>query len=129
MQSTSAAAAAAGLDVQDKVTEGQMNAVTYLCHQLNVCPNELLTEDIKSHTEFMKALTSVGSSTKIYYSLTLSWQENQSFVKRGSMVASKQSIAESKLADLSVRRIDSAIKTKGLLWSSGLATPVLSAEA
>ena len=104
MQSTSAAAAAAaaGLDVQDKVTEGQMNAVTYLCHQLNVCPNELLTEDIKSHTEFMKALTSVGSSAKIYYSLTLSWQENQSFVKRGSMVASKQSIAESKLADLSV---------------------------
>ena len=72
----------------------------HLCQILNIEPNDLLSDDVTSHPEFMQALTSVAVSGKEYHHLYSTWKGNQSFSKRGSKVGEATQKADKALQNL-----------------------------
>jgi len=88
MQHTSRAVAAASdrTTLQEHIEENQEWVVSTMCTHLQISPNDLLTDDIKTHPEFMKVLTTVAVSINQYYELVSTWKGKQSFVKRKSKV-------------------------------------------
>ena len=74
---------------EQHVVDGQFALVAYLCSTLEIPKEDLLTEDVVSHPEFMRTLSDVCASYKEYYSLLKTWQANQSFVKKGCKLSQK----------------------------------------
>jgi hypothetical protein len=88
--------------LQDHILGSQINIVTFLCQKLDIPASEPITEDICTHPEFMRALSSVGASLKDYCLNVAEWKQLQSFSKTGSQVSQKYRTAESALKDLVV---------------------------
>ena len=57
--STAVAAASGGATLQEHIEENQERVISMMCIHLQISPNDLLTDDIKIHPEFMKVLTMV----------------------------------------------------------------------
>jgi len=79
-------AASGGTVLQQHIEDNQERAISMLCTHLQIAPNDLLTDDLTSHPEFMKVLTTVAVSTNQYFDVVSVWKNNQSIVKQGSKV-------------------------------------------
>ena len=75
-----------GAALQENTEENQRRVVSMMCTHLQISPKDLLTDDIKTHPEFMKVSTTIAVSTNQYYDLVSTWKEKQPFVKRESKV-------------------------------------------
>ena len=97
---STAATAAAGIGVDKLVEDSQCCAITHLCLQIEINYSDLLSDDVRSHPEFMKMLTSIAVSSKEYFYLFSAWKDNQTFVKSQSKVDEANKAAEKSLSDL-----------------------------
>ena len=60
-----------------------------MCTNLDIPANDLLTEDVTTHCEFMKVLADVVASINKYFELSMQWKGHQSFVKKNSSICTK----------------------------------------
>ena len=79
-------AATAGMVLQQHIEDNQEQAISMMCTHLQIEPSDLLTDDVTSHPEFMKVLTTVAVSTNQYFDVVSVWKSKQGFVKQGSKV-------------------------------------------
>ena len=79
-------AASGGTILQQHIEDNKQRTISMMCTHLKIEPNDLLTDDLTSHPEFMKVLSTVAVSTNQYYDIVLVWKSKQSFVKQGSKV-------------------------------------------
>lgn len=99
-EATAASVLSTKESLQEHISSGQVNAVTFLCQKLGISASDLLSEDIRSHPEFMRALSSLAASSIDYFSLVALWKKRQSFKKSGSVVSKKYQKAESNIQEL-----------------------------
>ena len=71
-----------GINTTEHVEDSQYKAVVNLCLELKINYSTLLTSDVKSHSEFMKAAAHIASSSQEYHRLLNLWRSHQSFVKK-----------------------------------------------
>jgi len=83
--STGVAAASGGTILQQHIEDNQQRLIAMMCTHLQISPNDLLTDDIKTYPEFMKVLRTVAVSTNKYYDLVSTWKGKQAFVKKESI--------------------------------------------
>ena len=76
-------------DFMRHIEEGQRNAVSVMYTNLDIPANDLLTEDVTTHCEFMKVLADVVVSVNEYFELLMQWKGHQSFVKKNSSICTK----------------------------------------
>ena len=60
-----------------------------MCTNLDIPANDLLTEDVTTHCEFMKVLADVAVSVNEYFEFSMQWEGHQSFVKKNSSICTK----------------------------------------
>ena len=48
------------------IEEGQRNAISVMCTNLDIPANDLLTEDVTTHCEFMKVLARAGAGASSF---------------------------------------------------------------
>ena len=82
------------------VADGHVNILTFLCQKLDISSTVLLSEDVQSHAEFMRALSSVSASAKTYFTLRSTWDSIKSFTKSGSILSQKLHYAGTRVSDL-----------------------------
>ena len=68
--------------------------------QIEINCFDLLSDDVRSHPEFMKMFNSIAVSSKEYFYLFLTWKDNQTFVKSQSKVDEANTAVEKSLSDL-----------------------------
>ena len=60
-----------------------------MCTNLDIPANDLLTEDVTTHYEFIKVLADVAVSVNEYFELSMQWKGQQSFVKKNLSICTK----------------------------------------
>ena len=90
---SSVGAASGRMVLQQHIEDNQERAISMMCTHLQIECNDLLTDDLTLHPEFMKVLTTVAVSTNQYFEIVSVWKSKQSFVKQGSKVHPKLHVA------------------------------------
>ena len=105
--------------------ENQVRACGFLCTSLGISSTNLLTEDVTTHPEFMRALNSIASSHFKYSPLVKQWEGSASFRKSKSLVYS--SVSETKIMIKKLR--DELIELSDIkVVSKNLATQLQSCQ-
>nr|XP_057936701.1 uncharacterized protein LOC131134966 [Doryrhamphus excisus] len=80
--------------------ENEVRACAFLCTSLGVTSGKLLTEDVTTHPEFTRALTSIASSHFTYSPLLKQWEGSAYFKKSKSQVSTAVSEAKLQIKNL-----------------------------
>jgi len=90
------------------IEDNQRIAISVMCTNLNISAGNLLTEDVTTHNEFMKALADVAISVNEYFELLTVWKGHQSFSKKNSSVSVKHSNVEKLIQSLKAGLVELA---------------------
>jgi len=77
---------ASGGTVLQHIEDNQEQVISIMCTHLQIEPKDLLTDDLTSHPEFMKVLTTVAVSVNHYFGVVSIWKCKRNFIKQGSKV-------------------------------------------
>lgn len=85
-----------------RIQEGQETVIKHMLTSIGLTPETVLSQDVLSHPEFMRALASVSASYMTYSSAHIQWKDGQTFSKSTSTVSVAVTSANDEIETLKI---------------------------